>query len=66
MIQINGERQEIASVPLLQYLEAEGYDARAIAVEHNGNILAKLAYATTVLQDGDVVEIVCFMGGGSC
>ena len=50
---------------LLEYLKAAGYDSRAVAVEYNGAILAKDAYETTELRAGDVVEVVCFMGGGA-
>ena len=35
-----------------------------IAVELNEEILPKANYAATVLKDGDVVEIVNFVGGG--
>lgn len=35
-----------------------------VAVEYNGRILKKDEYDSTVLKDGDVVEVVSFMGGG--
>ena len=35
-----------------------------IAVEINGHIVPKSKYDTTVLNDGDTVEIVGFVGGG--
>ena len=50
---------------LLDFLKEAGYDSRAVAVEYNDAILDKAAYETTKLQDGDVVEVVCFMGGGA-
>jgi len=64
MVRINGEAQAAAGMNLCEYLQEAGYDSRAIAVEYNEVILPKADYETTVLQDGDVVEIVCFMGGG--
>ena len=64
MGRINGEDKAAAGKSLCDYLQAAGYDRRAIAVEYNEVILPKQDYETTVLQDGDVVEIVCFMGGG--
>ena len=64
MVTINGEPQEKVGVLLPDFLEEAGYDSRAVAVEYNGAILAKEDYASTRLQDGDVVEVVCFMGGG--
>jgi len=35
-----------------------------IAVERNEEIVPKAKYAETVLADGDVVEVVNFVGGG--
>ena len=64
MVKINGEAKEAAGRKLCDYLKEAGYDSRAIAVEYNEVILPKADYETTILQDGDVVEIVCFMGGG--
>lgn len=65
MVTINGEAQAKDGTMLLDFLKEAGYDSRAIAVEYNGAILAKGAYETTSFRAGDVVEIVCFMGGGA-
>jgi len=35
-----------------------------LAVERNGDVVPKAAHAAAVLQDGDVVEVVRFVGGG--
>lgn len=64
MVKINGEPREAAGQSVTEYLAAAGYDSRAVAVEYNGAILAKADYESTRLADDDVVEIVCFMGGG--
>ena len=64
MVKINGEPQDAAGQSVAAYLEAAGYDSRAVAVEYNEAMLPKAQYAATQLADGDVVEIVCFMGGG--
>ena len=65
-LQVNGKRIELdGPTPLPAYLEKLGVSARAVAVEHNGMILERDAYATTTLRDGDVVEIVRMVGGGS-
>ena len=45
-------------------LTAEDYDRDLIAVERNGSIIKRNDYDKTVLQDGDTVEIVQFVGGG--
>ena len=61
---INGEEEEAVGKVLADYLAESGYDAQRIAVELNGEIVPKSKYASTVLKDGDVVEIVRFVGGG--
>ncbi|MGG4487928.1 sulfur carrier protein ThiS [Metabacillus idriensis] len=37
---------------------------KIVIVEHNSEIIAKEEYAKTVINDGDVLEIVHFVGGG--
>ncbi len=64
MICINGEKIEKAEILLSAYLEENGINPQRIAVELNGEILPKAQYSNTVLKDGDVVEIVNFVGGG--
>lgn len=39
-------------------------DARQVAVERNREIVPRSTYAETQLRDGDVLEIVTFVGGG--
>ena len=41
-----------------------GIDPRRVAVEHNLTIVPKDRYATTLLREGDRLEIVHFVGGG--
>ena len=64
MVKINGEQQAAAGKSVSTYLEETGYDSRAVAVEYNEEILPKDAYASTIMKEDDVIEIVCFMGGG--
>ena len=35
-----------------------------VSVELNGEILERQSFASTVLEAGDVVEVLYFMGGG--
>ncbi|MCI6085407.1 sulfur carrier protein ThiS [Selenomonas sp.] len=65
MVKINGEPVAAAGKSVSAYLAEAGYDSRAVAVEVNEVILPKADYGQTILADGDVVEIVCFMGGGA-
>lgn len=64
MVKINGEVLDIAGKTLSEYLETTRYDPKRIAVEKNGDIVPKSQYDKTVLTDGDVIEVVSFVGGG--
>lgn len=64
MVTINGVSAAADGKTLSQYLETTNYDPKRIAVERNGDIVPKAQYGETLLQDGDVVEIVSFVGGG--
>ncbi len=65
VLQINGKRVQLeAPTALLAYLESLGVNPRTVAVEHNGAIIQREAFATTTLSDGDTVEIVRMVGGG--
>ena len=65
MITVNGKETEIKlPVTAEEYLMESGYRISRIAVELNGEILPKRLYAETILRDGDVLEVVSFVGGG--
>ncbi|MEE0265085.1 MAG: sulfur carrier protein ThiS [Acutalibacteraceae bacterium] len=64
MIKINGEEKNVAGITVAEYLATTNYNPRRIAVERNGDIVPKSQYDTTVLQDGDSLEVVSFVGGG--
>jgi sulfur carrier protein len=64
-LRVNGKPVGLAGpTPLLDYVRQLGVDPRAIAVEVNGEILQREAYAECALADGDEVEIVRMVGGG--
>lgn len=64
-LEVNGKRVELERpTPLVEYIEGLGVDPRAVAVEHNGEILERSAYGSTTLRAGDRVEIVRMVGGG--
>jgi thiamine biosynthesis protein ThiS len=64
-IRLNGDPRDISGPlsvsALLQQLEI---DARRVAVELNTAVVKKAAYDSSVIKDGDEVEIVNFVGGG--
>ena len=64
MVKVNGTELDLAGKTVSAYLATTNYDPRRIAVERNGDIVWKSRYDTTVLEDGDSLEIVGFVGGG--
>lgn len=64
MVRINGNERNAAGMTVAEYLETVDFDQKRIAVERNGEIVFKSQFADTVLCDGDVIEIVSFVGGG--
>lgn len=65
MITVNGKEISVVfPLSVTEYLEQNHYKITRIAVEINGEILPKSRYAETFLKDGDVLEVVSFVGGG--
>ncbi|MBE7059029.1 MAG: sulfur carrier protein ThiS [Ruminococcaceae bacterium] len=64
MVKINGKELNVAGKTISDYLKTTNYDTKRIAVERNGDIVPKSQYDETLLQDGDNIEIVSFVGGG--
>ena len=64
MVKINGENLDIAGKTLAEYLETTNYDPKRIAVEKNGDIVPKAQYGEILIEDGDSLEVVSFVGGG--
>ena len=62
---VNGERRRFpAPLTVAAMLAGLGLDIRKVAVERNEEIVRRATYAETILQSGDVLEIVHFIGGG--
>ena len=64
MVKINGEFVDYSGHTVQEALDHEGYSEKRVAVELNGAIVPKAAYESTILNDGDVMEVVSFVGGG--
>lgn len=64
-ITVNGELCTCAnnlSLPLL--LPSLGFNPRLIALEYNGDILHRQYWDTTMIKNGDRLEVVTIVGGG--
>ncbi len=64
MAKINGETVEADGMTVAAYLESAGYDPARVVVERNLEIVPKSEYAETVILTEDLLEILCFVGGG--
>lgn len=64
MVIINGNSVDAVGMTIAEYLQKAEYDARVVVVERNEEIVPKDRYQETKLAEGDVIEIVTFMGGG--
>lgn len=62
---INGKEVELPpGTTVARFLAARELKERLVVVELNGAILARSAFPTTILNRGDRVEVVHFVGGG--
>jgi thiamine biosynthesis protein ThiS len=63
---INGESREFSgSLTLAALVQHLGMKPDRVAVELNLQIVSRTAWADTTLKDGDKLEIVHFVGGGT-
>jgi thiamine biosynthesis protein ThiS len=66
LIKLNGEKKDIPDgltiIGLLEFLKIQH---QRVAVERNEMIVKKDRYGETFLAEGDAIEVVSFMGGGS-
>ena len=64
-IKVNGQDRNVAKGANLAGLLGElRLDADKVAIEHNGGLVEPALYASAVLNAGDRLEIVHFVGGG--
>ncbi|MBE9221426.1 thiamine biosynthesis protein ThiS [Cyanobacterium stanieri LEGE 03274] len=64
-IMVNGENHQLEkNLLLLQLLEILKFNPRLIALEYNGEILHRQYWDSTMVQDGDRLEVVTIVGGG--
>ena len=65
-LQINGEERSFSDgLTLAAVVEQLGVKADRVAIELNKIIVRREAWAATKLRDGDRLEVVHFVGGGT-
>lgn len=64
-ITVNGESREVSpGLTVLGLIELLGLTEGPVAVERNRDVVPRREHGTTTLAEGDVIEIVHFVGGG--
>lgn len=64
-ITLNGAEKPLESeTPIAALLEKEGYAGKLVAVAVNGTFVPKTQHETTIIKNGDEIEIVAPMQGG--
>ena len=61
MVTINGEEKNAAGKTIYAYLSE---DTSRVVVEQNLQIIPQDQLENTLIQEGDQIEILCFVGGG--
>lgn len=65
-VQVNGEAREVPERITLDELVRElSLAPERLAIELNREVVRRAAWAETEMREGDTVEIVHFVGGGS-
>jgi thiamine biosynthesis protein ThiS len=64
-ITLNGEPRRVnAGMTVADLVEELGLPIKKVAVERNLEIVPRSTLAEVILEDGDMLEIVHFVGGG--
>ena len=61
---VNGEPRRAAPGSIADLVRALELEPTKVAVERNGEIVPRSTLANVQIADGDVLEIVHFVGGG--
>lgn len=65
LLTVNGEpRRATPGWSIADLVSSLGLDPKKVAVERNGEIAPRSTLADVILREGDVLEIVHFVGGG--
>ena len=64
-ITVNGETIQTTASTVATLLVTMGIDGQRVAVERNQDVVPRKTWETAALAEGDKLEIVAFVGGGS-
>jgi sulfur carrier protein len=64
-IKVNGEIREMSEgSSMLDLIQSLGVEERVMASALNMEIVKQVAWESTVLKEGDTIELLDFVGGG--
>ena len=63
-VTINGKPEDILGGTVLEILKAKDVSPQMVAVELNSTILERDQLDSTVVKEGDAIELLFYMGGG--
>lgn len=64
-VKINGKTEEIHETTLMALLKSKNIEPQMVSVELNAKMLDRASLSQTFLHEGDEIEFLYFMGGGS-
>lgn len=64
-VKINGKQEEVQETTLSDLLKAKKIEPRMVTVELNAKMVDRSSLDQTRIQEGDEIEFLFFMGGGS-
>jgi len=64
-VTINGKTEEVSGSTVLDILKAKDVSPQMVAVELNSRMLDRDKLGSTVVKDGDAIELLFYMGGGA-
>ncbi|PSO49925.1 MAG: thiamine biosynthesis protein ThiS [Cyanobacteria bacterium SW_9_44_58] len=65
-VTVNGDAIACSpQTPVAEVIAQLNYNPRLVAIEYNGEILHRQHWGNTLVKEGDRLEIVTIVGGGS-
>ncbi|WDT74217.1 MAG: sulfur carrier protein ThiS [Candidatus Manganitrophus sp.] len=64
-VKINGKQEEVQETTLSDLLKAKNIEPRMVTVELNAEMVDRSSLDQTRIREGDEIEFLFFMGGGS-
>lgn len=65
IVKINGKKEEVQETTLSDLLKAKNIEPRMVTVELNSKMVDRSSLNQTRIHEGDEIEFLYFMGGGS-